>query len=151
MADADAWLDALRAAKVLADPSERRQRMRDEVARVATGLGGAPRLSGALLDEIANLTEWPVAIACAFDREFLAVPPEALVTTMETNQKFVPVFGADGKLVEHFIGVANIESKRTRAGNPQGLRARDPAALRRRQVLLGRRPEDAAGRLPGRR
>ncbi len=64
-----------------------------------------------LLDEIANLTEWPVAIACAFDREFLAVPHEALVMTMETNQKFVPVFDADGKLTEHFIGVANIESK----------------------------------------
>ncbi|RAP56225.1 glycine--tRNA ligase subunit beta [Oleiagrimonas sp. MCCC 1A03011] len=110
VADADAWLDALREAKVLADPAERRQRVRDEVARVAADLGGTPRLSDALLDEIANLTEWPVAIACAFEPEFLAVPPEALVTTMETNQKFVPVFGADGKLVERFIGVANIAS-----------------------------------------
>ncbi len=64
-----------------------------------------------LLDEMANLTEWPVAIACTFEREFLDVPPEALVTTMVTNQKFVPVFDADGKLTEHFIGIANIESK----------------------------------------
>jgi glycyl-tRNA synthetase beta chain len=39
------------------------------------------------------------------------VPPEALVTTMETNQKFVPVFDAAGKLTEHFIGIANIDSK----------------------------------------
>ncbi|KGI76610.1 glycine--tRNA ligase subunit beta [Oleiagrimonas soli] len=111
VADADAWLDALRVAKVLADPIERRQRVREEVSRVAGDLGGAPRLSDALLDEIANLTEWPVAIACAFESAFLAVPPEALVTTMETNQKFVPVFGADGKLVERFVGVANIDSK----------------------------------------
>jgi glycyl-tRNA synthetase beta chain len=108
VADADSWLDALRGAKVLADPAERRQRVRDEVARVATG--GTPSLSDALLAEIANLTEWPVAIACTFEREFLEVPAEALVTTMETNQKFVPLF-ADGKLTEHFIGVANIESK----------------------------------------
>ncbi|MCX7512515.1 glycine--tRNA ligase subunit beta [Frateuria sp. STR12] len=109
--DADSWLDALRAAKVLADPVERRQRVQDEVARVAGETGGVPRLDGVLLDEIANLTEWPTAIACTFESAFLAVPPEALVTTMETNQKFVPVFDAYGKLSEHFIGIANIESK----------------------------------------
>lgn len=109
--DADSWLDALRAAKVLADPVERRQRIRDEVARAAIQTGGVPRLDDALLEEIANLTEWPAAIACTFERDFLAVPPEALVTTMETNQKFVPVFDAAGALTEHFIGVANIASK----------------------------------------
>jgi glycyl-tRNA synthetase beta chain len=109
VADADSWLDALRHAHVLADPAERRQRVREEVARVATG--GVPRLSESLLDEIANLTEWPVGIACTFESAFLDVPPEALVTTMETNQKFVPVFDAEGRLTEHFIGVANIESK----------------------------------------
>ncbi|MGN2246744.1 glycine--tRNA ligase subunit beta [Frateuria sp. GZRR35] len=109
--DADGWLDALRAAKVLADPLERRDRIRDEIARTAAQTGGEPRLDDALLNEIANLTEWPAAIACTFEREFLAVPPEALVTTMETNQKFVPVFDATGKLTEHFIGIANIESK----------------------------------------
>ncbi len=109
--DADAWLASMRDAKVLADPAERRARVRAEVERVAKETGGVPRLSDDLLNEIANLTEWPVAIACAFDREFLAVPQEALVTTMETNQKFVPVFDANGKLTEHFIGVANIESK----------------------------------------
>ena len=109
--DADGWLDALRAARVLADPLERRERIREEVARAAAQTGGEPRLEEALLNEIANLTEWPAAIACAFEREFLAVPPEALVTTMETNQKFVPVFDAAGKLTEHFIGLANIQSK----------------------------------------
>ncbi len=109
VADADAWLDALRAARVLADPAERRERIRAEVARAASG--GTPRLSDGLLDEIANLTEWPVAIACTFERAYLDVPQEALVTTMEANQKFVPVFAGDAQLTEHFIGVANIESK----------------------------------------
>jgi glycyl-tRNA synthetase beta chain len=109
--DADGWVDALRAAKVLVDPIERRERIRAEVARAATQTGGVPRLDGELLDEIANLSEWPTAIACTFEREFLAVPPEALVTTMETNQKFVPVFDASGALTEHFIGIANLESK----------------------------------------
>ncbi|WP_266170817.1 glycine--tRNA ligase subunit beta [Dyella subtropica] len=111
VADADSWLDAMRVANVLADPVERRQRIRDEVAKAAKQTGGQPQLDDALLNEIANLTEWPTAIACTFEREFLTVPPEALVTTMETNQKFVPVFDAAGKLTEHFIGVANIDSK----------------------------------------
>jgi glycyl-tRNA synthetase beta chain len=110
LVDADGYVESLRAAKVLADPEERRQRIRDAVARVAPA-ECMPRLDDALLDELANLNEWPVAIACTFEREFLAVPHEALVTTMRANQKFVPVFDADGRLTEHFIGIANIESK----------------------------------------
>jgi len=111
VADADGWLDAMRACNVLADPHERRQRIHDQIDQVAGATGGVPQLDDALLDELANLTEWPVAIACTFEREFLAVPPEALVTTMVANQKFVPVFDASGNLTEHFIGMANIESK----------------------------------------
>lgn len=110
LADADGYADALRAAQVLADPAERRQRIRDQVAGVAPA-GTVPRLDDELLEELANLNEWPVAIACAFEHEFLAVPHEALVTTMRANQKFVPVFDAAGKLTEHFIGIANLESK----------------------------------------
>jgi glycyl-tRNA synthetase beta chain len=111
VADADGWLDAMRASNVLADPQERRERIRAQVAQAAEQTGGVPRLDDALLSELANLTEWPVAIACTFEREFLSVPPEALVTTMVANQKFVPVFDADGRLTEHFIGIANIDSK----------------------------------------
>ena len=118
VADADGWLDAMRAAKVLADPRERRQRIHQQIELAAQGTGGTPQLDDALLDELANLTEWPVAIACTFERRFLEVPAEALVTTMVANQKFVPVFDAEGKLTEHFIGIANIESK-------------DPAEIRR--------------------
>ena len=110
--NADSWLDALREAKVLADPAERRKRVYDEICGVALDeFHSMPRLVDSLQREITNLCEWPVAIACAFDKEFLAVPQEALVMTMETNQKFVPVFDANGKLTERFIGVANIESK----------------------------------------
>ena len=111
VADADGWLDAMRAAKVLADPRERRQRIHQQIELAAQGTGGTPQLDDALLDELANLTEWPVAIAGTFERRFLEVPAEALVTTMVANQKFVPVFDAEGKLTEHFIGIANIESK----------------------------------------
>ena len=109
--DARSYVDDLRAAHVLADPHERRERVRSEVERAGSDIGGKPRLRPELLDEIANLTEWPAAIACTFDRTFLQVPQEALIQTMETNQKFVPVVDASDKLTGHFIGVANIDSK----------------------------------------
>jgi glycyl-tRNA synthetase beta chain len=111
VADADGWLDAMRASKVLADPAERREKIRAQIQQASQQTGGQPRLDDTLLDELANLTEWPIAIACTFERTFLEVPPEALVTTMVANQKFVPVFDAAGRLTEHFIGVANIDSK----------------------------------------
>ena len=111
IANPDAYLGTLRDVRVLADPVHRRERVSAEVERAGREIGGQPQLSDALLDEIANLTEWPAAVACAFEREFLRVPQEALITTMETNQKFVPMFDATGKLSERFIGIANIESK----------------------------------------
>ena len=111
ISNANDYIDALRVAKVLVNPAERANRVISEVQRVAEGLGGLPRLRQELVDEVKNLVEWPVGIACTFERDFLRVPQEALIMTMESNQKFFPVFDADGKLTEHFIGVANIESR----------------------------------------
>ena len=105
------YVDALRAAHVLVDPDERRARIRAEVEKAAEGSGGRARIPEALLEEVSNITEWPVAIACAFEREFLRVPQEALITTMEANQKFFPIVDAQGKLTERFVGVANIASR----------------------------------------
>jgi len=105
------YIDALRAAHVLADPDERRGRVVAEVEAAARAVGGNARITRDNLEQVNCLNEWPVAVACAFEREFLAVPQEALIETMEVNQKFFPVLDAGGKLSEHFIGIANIASK----------------------------------------
>ncbi|MEO6364438.1 MAG: glycine--tRNA ligase subunit beta [Luteimonas sp.] len=105
------YVDALRGAKVLVDPDERRARIVREVENAARQAGGTARIAEDNLEQVNCLVEWPKAVLCSFDNEFLAVPQEALVVTMETNQKFFPVLGGDGKLSEHFIGIANIESK----------------------------------------
>ncbi len=112
------YVDALRAAHVIVDPEERKARIRAAVEAEAAKAGGRAKIGEALLDEVSNIVEWPIAIGCAFEREFLRVPQEALITTMEVNQKFFPIVDADGKLTERFVGVANIES-------------RDPAEIRR--------------------
>jgi len=105
------YVESLRGAKVLVDPDERRERIVLEVTEAARATGGVARIDDGILEEVNGLTEWPKAVACGFEREFLAVPQEALIATMEANQKFFPVLDAEGKLSERFIGIANIESK----------------------------------------
>jgi glycyl-tRNA synthetase beta chain len=107
----DDYVAFLRGAKVLVDPDERRARIVAEVEGAARAAGGTARIDAGILEEVNGLVEWPKAIACGFEREFLAVPQEALIATMEANQKFFPVLDADGKLSERFVGIANIESK----------------------------------------
>jgi glycyl-tRNA synthetase beta chain len=104
------YVEALRGAKVLVDPDERRSAIVREVEHAATQAGGTARIADDNLAQVNCLVEWPSAVLCDFDEEFLAVPPEALVATMEDNQKFFPVLEG-GKLTRHFIGIANIVSK----------------------------------------
>ena len=105
------YVDALRGAHVLVDADERRTRIVAEVEAAARAAGGSARIDADNLEQVNCLNEWPVAVTCAFEHDFLAVPQEALITTMETNQKFFPVLDRHGKLSEYFIGIANIQSK----------------------------------------
>ncbi len=118
MADKQVWLshpsdyvESLKAANVLVDADARRERIVHEVNAAAAQAGGVARITDDNLEQVVNLVEWPSAVLCGFEREFLAVPQEALIETMEINQKFFPVLDAAGKLTEKFIGIANIESK----------------------------------------
>jgi len=105
-----AYVDALRDSFVLVNADERRDRIREQIEAAATQAGGSARIDENLLNEVNCLVEWPSAVLCSFEKEFLVVPKETLITTMETNQKFFSVFDKDGKLSEKFIGIANIES-----------------------------------------
>lgn len=118
MHDKTVWLSApedyvasLQAAYVLVDADARRARIVEQVNAAAAQAGGQARITPDNLEQVVNLVEWPAPVLCSFEREFLAVPQEALIETMEINQKFFPVLDAGGKLTEKFIGIANIESK----------------------------------------
>ncbi|UKE73393.1 glycine--tRNA ligase subunit beta [Xanthomonas graminis] len=105
------YVAALQAAQVLVDPDARRARIVAEVEQAARRAGGSARISDDNLEQVVNLVEWPSAVLCHFEPAFLAVPQEALIETMESNQKFFPVLDDGGKLTEHFIGIANIVSR----------------------------------------
>jgi len=110
-----AYVDALRAARVLGR-AEREQQIRKALDAATRTISGARwREDKSLLDTVVNLTEFPSVILGGFDPQFLALPEEVLVTVMRDHQKYFAVEDADGKLLPHFLAVLNTE------GDPQGL------------------------------
>ncbi|SDJ70171.1 glycyl-tRNA synthetase beta chain [Pseudomonas delhiensis] len=105
------YLEDLRSAHVLADFAERREIIAKRVAELAAEQQGTAIVPPALLDEVTALVEWPVPLVCSFEERFLAVPQEALITTMQDNQKYFCLLDANGKLLPRFITVANVQSK----------------------------------------
>ncbi|MBO3275928.1 glycine--tRNA ligase subunit beta [Pseudomonas schmalbachii] len=105
------YLEDLRSAHVLADFAERRELISKRVAELAAEQKGTAIVPPALLDEVTALVEWPVPLVCSFEERFLAVPQEALITTMQDNQKYFCLLDANGKLLPRFITVTNVQSK----------------------------------------
>ncbi len=112
---------------VLADFERRRARIREQVEAEAARLDGVAHIDDALLDEVTALVEWPVAVSGRFDADFLEVPPEALVMTMQDNQKYFALFDQAGRLLPRFITIANIDSRdpsQVARGNERVIRPR---------------------------
>ncbi|MDS4070880.1 MAG: glycine--tRNA ligase subunit beta [Candidatus Competibacter sp.] len=113
--------------RVIADFGERRAAIRAQAEAVAAELRGVAVIKPELLDEVSALVEWPVALAGNFERRFLDVPAEALISTMQDNQRYFPVVDAHGRLLPHFITIVNLESRdptQVRAGNERVIRPR---------------------------
>lgn len=114
-------------AHVVADFNERRGRIRSQVEALGKKLNGHAVIDEDLLDEVTGLVEWPVALAGNFEQRFLAVPQEALISSMKEHQKYFHVVDASGKLLPHFITVANIDSSEPQKiidGNERVIRPR---------------------------
>ncbi|MCG6871154.1 MAG: glycine--tRNA ligase subunit beta [Gammaproteobacteria bacterium] len=112
---------------VIADFAVRRELVRTQVEKIAGKLGGKAVIDPDLLEEVSSLVEWPQAIGGDFDPEFLKLPDEALISAMQDHQRYFPVADARGRLLPHFITVANLRSRRpslVREGNQRVLRAR---------------------------
>jgi glycyl-tRNA synthetase beta chain len=109
------YVDALRSAKVLGR-EEREQQIRKALDAATRTISGARwREDKALLDTVVNLTEWPAAILGTFDRTYLELPEEVLVTVMRDHQKYFAIEDGNGKLLPNFLAVLNTD------GDPQGL------------------------------
>jgi glycyl-tRNA synthetase beta chain len=92
--------------KVIADVGARKEKIRS--ALLAKAGSDKVLMPESLLDEVTALVEWPVVYECNFESEFLSVPQECLILTMQTNQKYFALTDADGRLRSRFLIVSNL-------------------------------------------
>ena len=112
-------------AKVLASFDQRRDLIASALLRAAGN--DLVLMPDSLLDEVTALVEWPAIYECHFDEEFLEIPQECLIFTMQTNQKYFALTDQLGKLRNRFLIVSNIETKEPEAiisGNERVIRPR---------------------------
>ncbi|MDP7423414.1 MAG: glycine--tRNA ligase subunit beta, partial [bacterium] len=101
------YVSILEKANVMVDLESRRRRVLEEAEKAGTARGGTLVTDPALLDEVAQLVEFPTAVLGEFDPAFLNIPRPVLVTSMEKHQKYFPVVDGDGNLMPCFIGTHN--------------------------------------------
>jgi len=114
-----------REGKVIASFSKRRQLIEAELLKAAQS--DRVLMPDSLLDEVTALVEFPAIYTCHFDPEFLDVPQECLILTMQTNQKYFALTDDAGKLKNRFLIVSNIATQRPEgiiSGNERVIRPR---------------------------
>lgn len=113
--------------KVIASFAERRAAIKAALDKVSGSLNASVAADDALLDEVTALVEYPVVLQAEFEAHFLAVPQECLILTMQQNQKYFPLLDKNGKLMNRFLLVSNLQTadpSHIIHGNERVLRAR---------------------------
>jgi glycyl-tRNA synthetase beta chain len=125
--DSADYLEKAQLQHVIPQPEVRRQLIEDQLAALEGTLGGTINPDADLLDEVVYLVESPQALAGTIDEEYLQLPPELLITSMREHQRYFTLVDEDGKLLPHFITIANTHAKDSQvvvAGNERVLKAR---------------------------
>lgn len=118
----DALFAGLRQRNVEPDPAAREAIIRDGSQKIASG---KVEFTDDLVEENVFLTEWPMPVEGSFPEHFLSLPEPVLVTAMAKHERFFPVRGTDGKLLNRFISITNSGDAATVAsGNEWVLNAR---------------------------
>lgn len=123
----DEYVAKLREAHVIVDPVERRERILEVTRNEAEKLNAVTKISDDLLEEVTFIVEYPVAVTCNFDEEFLTIPQEVAVTVMETHQRYFALYTWEGKLTNKFVTITNYignEFENIKAGNLRVIKAR---------------------------
>jgi glycyl-tRNA synthetase beta chain len=124
---AENYLNRLRSGQVVIDPQERHDLLIRAIKSLAAAVGGEVRLDPELLEEVANLVEYPVPVTGSYEADFLTLPPEVLITSMKEHQRYFPLTDSEGRLINRFIAVNNTrvaEEGRVVRGHEKVLRAR---------------------------
>ncbi len=93
---------------VIVDRALRRRRVKEQIIALSKGMGGHVPDDPALLDEVTDLVEWPVAIRGSFEEKYLNLPKDVLITVMKKHQRYFPIVHAEtGEMLPYFIAVSN--------------------------------------------
>lgn len=123
------YVKTLAAAFVQVDVAERRAVIQQQIESAAASVNGVAVVNPALLEEVTNLVEYPSAVVGRFDADFLELPPEVIITEMESHQRYFPVLkqAGAGELLPYFITISNGDPQKKdiiAAGNGRVIRAR---------------------------
>lgn len=112
LANANDYERLLETACVVADQHKRRDMIESQAIELGKSVGGVAMINADLLEEVSNLVEWPRLICGSFDADFLDVPSEALIASMQDHQKFFPVVDdKTDQLLARFITATNLDSQ----------------------------------------
>jgi glycyl-tRNA synthetase beta chain len=112
---------------VVIDPEVRKQRIIKQTRELANSMNGTVLDDPSLVEEVANLVEYPVAVMGTFNKDYLRVPKEVLITAMREHQRYFSVVDGSGNLLPCFITISNTRAEDmeiVRAGNERVLAAR---------------------------
>jgi len=121
------YVAKLRRAKVLVDPEERREAVKQELSKAARAAGGKIRPDEPLLEQVLNLVEHPTGVAGEFEKSNLDLPPEVVVSEMRNHQRYFAVVDGKGRLKNRFVAISGTpvkDPKVARHGYERVLRAR---------------------------
>ncbi len=124
----DEYQTKLKKSFVILNKEERKKTIQKDSQSLASSCNLQIKNDPALLDEVAGLVEWPVALLGRIESKFMDVPQEVLITAMRSHQKYFSLIDKNGKLAPYFITIANITTKdkgtKIISGNERVLRAR---------------------------
>lgn len=126
---ADAYVEEMQSIYVEVDRTRRRAEIEAQAVAAAQESGGVALITPSLLQEVINLVEYPSAVVGKFDPDFLELPPEVIITEMESHQRYFPVLEQEGsnQLLPCFITISNGDPTKAdiiAAGNERVIRAR---------------------------
>jgi Glycyl-tRNA synthetase, beta subunit len=111
---------------ILIDQDLRKKIINNKINEIINKKNLEIKQNDSLIDEIVNIVEKPVVIVCDFDKKFLNVPSEILITTMQTHQKYLPTFDKKNNLTNNFFVVSDIKDIKgfVKLGNERVIEAR---------------------------
>ena len=123
----DEYVAKLKDAHVYVDQEERKAKIISLVKKEADSLNAKANYSDDLLEEVTYICEYPIAVVCEFNKEFLTIPQDVAVTVMEVHQRYFALYDNNDKLINKFVTVTNYignEFENIKAGNLRVIKAR---------------------------